>query len=80
MEVSAAKPHHGRLGGVHVVDAPHGANGSGDDAQAFEVGVTDSRRAMAYLVAPGSDDYIRIMAVLESSVTDLTPAEIAALA
>jgi len=22
--------------------------------------VTDSRRAMAYLVAPGSDDYIRI--------------------
>ncbi|WP_433789629.1 DUF2397 domain-containing protein [Actinoplanes sp. CA-252034] len=39
--------------------------------------VTDSRRAMAYLVAPGSDDYIRIMAVLESSVNDLTPAEIA---
>jgi hypothetical protein len=34
---------------------------------------------MAYLVAPGSDDYIRIMAALESSVTDLTPAEIAAL-
>lgn len=48
-----------------------------DDAQAFEVRVTDSRRAMAYLVAPGSDDYIRIMAVLEASVTDLTPAEIA---
>jgi Protein of unknown function (DUF2397) len=64
---------------VHVVDAPHRANGSGDDAQAFEVEVTDSRRAVAYLVAPGSDDYIRIMAVLESSVTDLTPAEIAAL-
>lgn len=32
---------------------------------------------MAYLVAPGSDEYIRIMAVLESSVTDLTPAEVA---
>ncbi|MBO4161224.1 DUF2397 domain-containing protein [Micromonospora antibiotica] len=41
--------------------------------------MTDSRRAMAYLVAPGSDDYIRIMAVLESSVTDLTPSEIAVL-
>ena len=59
---------------------PNRANGPDDDeAQMFEVGVTDSRRAMAYLVAPGSDDYIRIMAVLESSVTDLTPAEIAAL-
>nr|WP_213006008.1 DUF2397 family protein [Actinoplanes toevensis] len=34
---------------------------------------------MAYLIAPGSDDYIRIMAVLESSVTDLTPSEIAVL-
>lgn len=49
------------------------------DGQAFQVGVSDSRRAMAYLVAPGSDDYIRIMAVLESSVTDLTPSEIAAM-
>jgi hypothetical protein len=49
------------------------------DAQTFQVEVTDSRRAMAYLVAPGSDDYIRIMAVLESSVTELTPAEIAVL-
>lgn len=51
----------------------------GDGGQGFEVEVTDSRRAMAYLVAPGSDDYIRIMAVLESSVTDLTPTEIAVL-
>lgn len=63
---------------------PNRADGPDDDeaqvdASVFEVGVTDSRRAMAYLVAPGSDDYIRIMAVLESSVTDLTPAEIAAL-
>ncbi len=63
-----------------MVDAPSRTNGPrDDDAQTFQVGVTDSRRAMAYLVAPGSDDYIRIMAVLESSVTDLTPAEIAAL-
>lgn len=35
--------------------------------------------AVAYLMAPGSDDYIRIMSVLESSVTDLTPAEVALL-
>ncbi|MFI6266653.1 DUF2397 family protein [Micromonospora sp. NPDC051006] len=47
-----------------------------DEDRRFDVGVTDSRRAMAYLVAPGSDEYIRIMTVLESSVTDLTPAEI----
>ncbi|MCP2328433.1 hypothetical protein HDA40_006940 [Hamadaea flava] len=50
-----------------------------DDSWDFQVDVTDSRRAMAYLVAPGSADYIRIMTVLESSLTDLTPAEIAAL-
>ncbi|NNJ63345.1 MAG: DUF2397 domain-containing protein [Dactylosporangium sp.] len=63
-----------------VAHTPNRANGPDDEgAQTFEVEVTDSRRAMAYLVAPGSDDYIRIMAVLESSVTDLTPAEIAAL-
>lgn len=39
----------------------------------------DGRRAVAYLVAPESDDYIAIMAVLEASPTDLTPAEVAAL-
>lgn len=47
-------------------------------AGAFTVEVTDARRTMAYLVAPESDDYIAIMAVLESSVTDLTPAEVTA--
>jgi hypothetical protein len=63
-----------------VAHTPNRANGpDDDDAPTFEVGVTDSRRAMGYLVAPGSDDYIRIMAVLESSVTDLTPGEIAVL-
>jgi uncharacterized protein (TIGR02677 family) len=63
-----------------VAETPSRADGPGvDDARAFDVPVTDSRRAMAYLVAPGSDEYIRIMAILESSVTDLTPAEIAAL-
>jgi uncharacterized protein (TIGR02677 family) len=50
---------------------PHAA------ADGFTVAVTDGRRSMAYLVAPESDDYIAIMAVLESSVTDLTPAEVA---
>lgn len=59
-----------------MVDA-HRETGPDGSAPAFEVQVTDSRRAMAYLVAPGSDDYIRIMAVLEASVTDLTPSEIA---
>lgn len=38
--------------------------------------VMDSRRAMAYLVAPEADDYLAIMAVLEASITDLTPAEV----
>jgi Protein of unknown function (DUF2397) len=41
------------------------------------VTVTDFRRAMAYLIAPEADDYIAIMAVLEASITDLTPAEVA---
>jgi uncharacterized protein (TIGR02677 family) len=39
---------------------------------------TDARRAVGYLVAPEADEYIAIMSVLESSATDLTPAEIAA--
>ncbi|UOY03714.1 DUF2397 family protein [Blastococcus sp. PRF04-17] len=54
---------------------------SGPDAatneHGFRVTVTDARRAMAYLVAPEADDYIAIMAVLEASVTDMTPAEVA---
>lgn len=36
----------------------------------------DSRRAVAYLVAPESDEYVAIMSVLEGSATDLTPAEV----
>lgn len=43
----------------------------------FEVTVTDSRRATAYLIAPEADEYIAIMRVLEASITDLTPAEVA---
>lgn len=43
----------------------------------FVVAVTDSRRALAYLVAPEADEYIAIMNVLEASITDLTPREVA---
>jgi hypothetical protein len=41
-------------------------------------GAEDGRRAVAYLVAPESDEYIAVMSVLEASPTDLTPAEVAA--
>ena len=47
------------------------------DAEALVIGVDDSRRVMAYLLAAESDDYIAVMEVLESSVTDLSPAEVA---
>ncbi|GAA3439597.1 DUF2397 domain-containing protein [Kutzneria kofuensis] len=47
------------------------------DTSRFEVTVTDSRRATAYLIAPEADEYIAIMAVLEASITDMMPAEIA---
>ncbi len=50
---------------------------AGDDGD-FVVGVTDSRLAVAYLTAPGSDEYIAVMDVLEASVTDMTPAEVVA--
>jgi hypothetical protein len=43
-----------------------------------QLGVSDARRSVAYLLAPESDDYIAVMEVLESSVTDLTPAEVTA--
>lgn len=36
----------------------------------------DARRAVAYLVAPESDEYVAIMAVLEGSAADLTPREV----
>lgn len=38
----------------------------------------DARLVVIYLVAPESDQYIAIMDVLESSVTDLTPRELVA--
>src|SRR4051794_2478172 len=48
----------------------------GEPPDGFDVAVTDARRATAYLVGPGADEYIAIMAVLEASITDLTPAEV----
>lgn len=51
---------------------------TGLDGEQLILGVTDSRRIMTYLVVRESDDYVAIMDVLEASVTDLTPAEVAA--
>jgi len=42
------------------------------------VGVSDSRLAVVCLTAPGSDEYIAVMDVLEASVTDMTPADVVA--
>lgn len=44
----------------------------------FAAGLEDARRAVIYLVVQESPQYIAIMDVLESSITDLTPGEIAA--
>ncbi len=44
----------------------------------FDIGVSDSRVALAYLLSRASDDYIAVMDVLEASVTDMTPADVAA--
>jgi hypothetical protein len=49
----------------------------GPGGEALELGVTDARRCVAYLLVGESDQYIAVMEVLESSVTDLTPAEVA---
>lgn len=46
-------------------------------AERVTVGVLDSRRVMTYLIVTESDDYIAVMDVLESSVNDLAPAEVA---
>lgn len=42
------------------------------------IDVDDARLVAAYLVAPGSDDYVAIMEVLETSVEALVPREIGA--
>lgn len=58
---------------------PRDADATPSTSGGFEVGVTDSRRATAYLIAPEADEYIAIMSVLEASITDLTPSEVAGL-
>jgi Protein of unknown function (DUF2397) len=47
-----------------------------DTGESLAMGVTDARRCVAYLLVPESDEYIAVMEVLESSVIDLTPAEV----
>lgn len=42
----------------------------------FAAGLEDARRAVIYLVVQESAQYIAIMDVLESSITDLTPGEV----
>lgn len=52
-------------------------HGAGVDGEAITLGVADARLATAYLLARESDEYIAVMEVLETSVNDLTPAEVA---
>lgn len=59
-------------------DALPGGSSFNDEDRRFDVGVTDSRRAMAYLVAPGSDEYIRIMTE-ESGALEPAAIEVAGL-
>lgn len=47
------------------------------DGQPLSVGVADSRRVMTYLVVRESEDYVAVMDVLEASVTDLMPSDVA---
>ncbi len=53
------------------------SNDSNDD-QVVAAQVEDARRVVSYLVAEESRQYIAVMDVLESSVTDLTPGEVGA--
>ncbi|MGH3901421.1 MAG: DUF2397 domain-containing protein [Pseudonocardiaceae bacterium] len=46
------------------------------EGEILRLEVADTRRCVAYLVVAESDQYIAVMDVLESSVTDLTPAEV----
>lgn len=62
-------------GGEQVNDSASAASLGGET---LVVAVTDARRTMAYLLAPESDDYLAVMSVLESSITDLSPAEVTA--
>ena len=48
------------------------------DSDLVDIRESDSRGVVSYLVVRESDQYVAIMDVLESSVTDLTPREIVA--
>ena len=54
-------------------------DGRSEDDSTEPTKADDGRRAVSYLVAQESDEYIAVMAVLEASSTDLTPAEVTAL-
>lgn len=47
------------------------------DSDAHVGAETDSRTVLGYLLAPEADDYIALMDVLEASVAELSPAEVA---
>jgi uncharacterized protein (TIGR02677 family) len=46
-------------------------------AESIVVGATDARRVVAYLLAQFTDEYIAIMGIVDASVTDLSPADVA---
>jgi uncharacterized protein (TIGR02677 family) len=62
---------------LHLPDASSPVPEADQDRDVV-VGVSDSRLAVVYLTAPGSDEYIAVMDVLEASVTDMTPADVVA--
>jgi len=57
--------------------ADHAEGAGPGDGRVFGM-PDDTRRVVAYLAAPESDEYVAIMSVLEGSPTDLTPAEVTA--
>lgn len=63
----------GRTGTVGVAMSE---DRTGDEE--LSVGVDDARLATAFLLARESDEYIAVMDVLETSVNDLTPSDVAA--
>lgn len=86
---AAGGPERGRREEGRAMDTPPDAAGTapttgteqtltGLNGEQLIVGVDDSRRVMTYLVVRESDDYLAVMAVLEASVTDLTPGEVTA--
>lgn len=50
---------------------------SAQEAESIVIGATDARRVVAYLLAQFTDEYIAIMGVVDASVTDLSPADVA---